>query len=208
MTKSAGASHHPLSGEQIIEYQPQNHHAELVREYAEALPAGTPCDLFLRSVESLGDKLNDFDLHYLYEMAVRFHNVEVANADISANGIKEMTEFGVRPNPMLKVARDELAAATKIAEKYALPFTDRLRAGIMQLAGETMMRQLHSDMAGAIVSRILELDPTDVIVMQALPGGWKRGRKDDLLELAAARNVDLPERCTRKAIIDAIEATR
>ncbi len=200
MQPSSGAAHHPLAGEQIVEYAPRSYSEDLARDYAESLPAGTARDLFLRAVEELGDKLTDFDLHLLYEMAGHFFNAEQAKAYVAADGILVETDFGMRPNPALKVGRDELSAAMKIAERYALTFTDRLRAGVLQLAGQTMLHQLHSEMADAIVGRILEAE-----VRAPLPAGWKRLRKPELEQLAERRQLTLPERATRKDLIAALE---
>lgn len=200
MKPASGAAHHDVSGAEIVAYDPRSHSAALVREYAEALPAGVASDLFLRAVEEVGDKLTDFDLHLLYEMADHFWNAEQARADVRENGLKVSTEWGDRPNPMLKVSRDESAAAMRIAERYALTFADRLRAGIMQLAGQTMLAQLHTEMADAIVGRILEAE-----VRAPLPAGWKQLRKPELEQLAERRQLTLPERATRKDLIAALE---
>lgn len=164
-----GTGHRPGVGETIVEYAPQKCSSELVQWYAEGLPAGTAVDLFLRSVEELGDRLNDFDLQLLQEMAIRFSNAEQAQADVVANGIFESTPFGRKPNPALKIARDELRSAMQIADQYALTFVSRLRAGIMQLAGESMLRSLHSSMAEAVVSAIVASEVPELPAANVCP---------------------------------------
>jgi hypothetical protein len=55
---------------------------------------------------------------------------------------------------MLKVARDEGTFYLRIADQYALTFVARLRAGLLQLAGQSLMKDLHSGIAEAIVAQI------------------------------------------------------
>lgn len=204
----AGVSHHPAAGEQIVEYAPQACSRNLVREYAEGLPAGTPLNLFLRSVEELGDKIRDFDLQLLQEMALHFHNAEQAQADVRERGLFEETMYGRKPNPALKIGRDELNAAMKIADQYALTFVSRLRAGILQLAGQSMMQQIHTEMASAIVAQILELPPMESAIVQPVIARKALGRmrKSELLSLALELGAEVPDKPTCASLRASIKA--
>jgi hypothetical protein len=158
----AGTSHHPLAGQEIVEYVPQEHQVSLEREIADELPEGLPRSVFLRSVAELGDRVRDTDLEALRLMAWALHRSNEAQRDVEDHGMFENTIYGRRPNPALKVARDEANLYLKIADQYALTFVSRLRAGIMQLAGQSMLQQIHESMASAIVARIVAADAVDV----------------------------------------------
>lgn len=162
----AGTSHHPAGGEQIVEYVPQAHSSALVCQMADSLPTDLARDVFARSIEAMGDRLTDNDVYALRRMAVAFDRSVQADLDIEKNGLMYVTEWGRKVNPAAKLARDESNHYLKIADQYGLTFLARLRAGILQLAGQSMMSQIHESMASAIVSRILELDPLETIVVE------------------------------------------
>ncbi len=157
-----GTSHHPAAGEQVVEIVAQEHDSELVRAIAAELPEGLPRQVFLRSIEELGDHMRDMDLEAMRVMAWAVHRSNEAQQDVEVHGMFEVHElYGKRPNPALKVARDEANLYLKIADQYALTFVSRLRAGILQLAGQSMLQQLHESMATAIVARILAEGPVE-----------------------------------------------
>ncbi len=158
----SGTSHHPAAGEQVVEIAAQAHDSALVQEIAAELPEGLPRRVFLRSVDELGERMRDMDLEALRVMAWAIHRSNEAQLDVEINGMFEIHEiYGKRPNPALKVARDEANLYLKIADQYALTFVSRLRAGILQLAGQSMLEQLQESMATAMVKRILAHDPVD-----------------------------------------------
>ena len=158
----AGTSHHPDAGEQTVEIVPQEHDDVLALTIAEELPEGLPRDVFIRSVGELGDRIRDTDLEALRLMAWALHRSAEAQKDVEDNGLFEFHEiYGKRPNPALKLARDEAKLYLQIADQYALTFVSRLRAGILQLAGQSMLEQVHESMAAAIVARILAHDPME-----------------------------------------------
>lgn len=167
-----GTNHHPDATERVVEIVPQEHDAVLAVVISEELPEGLPRQVFLRSVSELGDRLRDTDLEALRLMAWALHRSHQAQLDVEANGMFEISEmYGKRPNPALKIARDEAALYLKIADQYALTFVSRLRAGILQLAGQSMLQQIHQSMADEIVARILSHDPMERrAIKPALPG--------------------------------------
>jgi P27 family predicted phage terminase small subunit len=50
------------------------------------------------------------------------------------------------PNPALRVARDEAAVYMRIANEYGLTLAARLRLGLMQLAGESILASLNKEL--------------------------------------------------------------
>lgn len=150
-----GTGHRPAAGEEIVEYAPgaiDLRHRDTV---ASELPEGLPRDVFIRAVDELGDKLRDTDLEALRIMAWAIHRSNEAQMLVEEHGMMISSEWGPKVNPMLKVARDEAALYLKIADQYALTFVSRLRAGVLQLAGQSMLQQIHEQMADAIVARIV-----------------------------------------------------
>jgi phage terminase small subunit len=123
---------------------------------ASELPQGLPRDIFKRAVGELAGRLNDTDLEALRMMAWSLYRHEQAQQHVEDNGIMVDTPFGPKLNPMLKLARDEGTFYLRIADQYALTFVGRLRAGLLQLAGQSLMKDLHSGIAAAIVARITD----------------------------------------------------
>ncbi len=146
----------PQTGQGTTRIVPQAVQASLVETMAAELPAGLCREVFLRAVAELSGRLNDTDLEALRMMSWSIYRHQQAQEHVEANGLLIETEFGPRVNPMLKVARDEGAFYLKIADQYALTFVARLRTGLMQLAGQALMRDLHSGIAEAIVKQIAE----------------------------------------------------
>jgi phage terminase small subunit len=151
-----GTGHVPQQGKKTTKVVPQVIEESLVDVIAGELPQGLPRDIFVRAVGELAGRLNDTDLEALRMMAWSLYRHEQAQAHVEANGIMVDTPFGPKVNPMLKVARDEGTFYLRIADQYALTFVGRLRAGLLQLAGQSLMKDLHSGIAEAIVSRITD----------------------------------------------------
>jgi phage terminase small subunit len=149
-----GTGHRAQTGKKTTKVVPQVVELGLVEVIAGELPAGLPRDMFLRATGELSGRLNDTDLEALRMMAWSLYRHEQAQAHVEEHGIMVDTPFGPKVNPMLKVARDEGAFYLKIADQYALTFVARLRAGLLQLAGQSLMKDLHSGMADAIVARL------------------------------------------------------
>lgn len=149
-----GTGNRPQQGEKTARVVPQVVEQDLVTTIAGELPQGLPRDIFLCAVGELAGRLNDTDLEALRMMAWSLYRHEQAQAHVEANGIMVETPFGPKVNPMLKVARDEGTFYLRIADQYALTFVGRLRAGLLQLAGQSLMKDLHSGIAEAIVAQI------------------------------------------------------
>lgn len=49
-------------------------------------------------------------------------------------------------NPLIKVARDEAATYLRLADSFGLTLAARLRLGLMQLAGESILATLNKDL--------------------------------------------------------------
>lgn len=56
----------------------------------------------------------------------------------------------VIPNPMLKVEKDTAATYLRLAEAFGLSLAARLRLGLMQLAGESILTSLNKDLDGLL----------------------------------------------------------
>ena len=65
---------------------------------------------------------------------------------ISEHGVLGEGLHGPVVNPMLKVARDEAATFQRIAQEYGLTLASRLKLGILQLAGESILKSLSDDL--------------------------------------------------------------
>lgn len=161
-----GTGHRPAAGERVVEIVKQEHSMTLQSSIAQELPAGLPRDVFLRSCLELGDKLRDTDLEALRIMAWSLYRHSQAQEEVEKSGLFVEGPFGnMVANPALKMARDEASLYLKIADQYALTFTSRLRAGILQLAGQSMLSQMHESMAAAIVARIVATDPVEQAIV-------------------------------------------
>lgn len=151
-----GTGNRPQTGKKTTKVVPQVLQQSLATVIASELPEGLPREIFKRAVAELSGRLNDTDLEALRMMAWSLYRHEQAQAHVEEHGLMVETPFGPKVNPMLKVARDEGSFYLKIADQYALTFVARLRAGLLQLAGQSLMKDLHSGMAEAIVARITD----------------------------------------------------
>ena len=149
-----GTGHAPQQGQKTTKVVPQVVEPGLAEVIAGELPQGLPRDIFTRAVGELAGRLNDTDLEALRMMAWSLYRHQQAQEYIERDGMVVETPFGPKVNPMLKVARDEGTFYLRIADQYALTFVARLRAGLLRLAGQSLMKDLHSGIAEAIVAQI------------------------------------------------------
>ena len=70
---------------------------------------------------------------------------------IAEHGVLGEGLHGPVINPMVKVARDEAATFQRIAAEYGLTLASRLKLGILQLAGESILKSLADDLDGPTV---------------------------------------------------------
>jgi P27 family predicted phage terminase small subunit len=151
-----GTGNQPQVGKRKTKVVPQVVEITHVDAMAAGLPAGLPREMFQRAVAELAGRLTDTDLEALRMLAWSVYRHQQAQQHIEEHGLVVDTAFGPKVNPMLKQARDEAQLYLKIADQYALTFTSRLRAGLLQLAGASLMKDLHSGIAEAIVAQITD----------------------------------------------------
>lgn len=115
------------------------------------VPATLPPDLqdtYRRLVEELQPRgLREPDLDALEMMVHALHAHRQARAWVLRYGAVLVSPSGrPYPNPALKIARDEAATYTRLAQEYGLTLAARLRLGLMQLAGESLLQSLNADL--------------------------------------------------------------
>lgn len=104
-------------------------------------------DLFERVVAELTPRgLRPVDLEALEIMCHSAYAHRKAREFVAKHGVMVQANGRIIPNPALKVARDEAAAYMRIAQEYGLTLAARLRLGLMQLAGESMLASLSRDL--------------------------------------------------------------
>lgn len=151
-----GTGNRPKTGQKTTHVVPQVVDTSLAVEIGADLPEGLAREIFKRAVAELSGRLNDTDLEALRMMAWSVYRHQQAQQYVEDEGLVVDTPFGPKVNPMLKVARDEGTFYLRVADQYALTFVARLRAGLLQLAGQSLMKDLHSGIAEAIVARITD----------------------------------------------------
>ena len=90
-------------------------------------------------------KAADLEVAAMLCMSAYVH--QQARASIAADGILVVGSGGnLVANPAVKMARDEAATFQRLAAEYGLTLAARLRLGLMQLAGESLMASLNADL--------------------------------------------------------------
>ena len=149
-----GTGNRPQVGKATTRIVPQDATPAVATAIAAELPEGLPREMFLRATAELAGRLNDTDFEALRMMAWSVYRHQQAQEHVEREGMVVDTPFGPKVNPMLKVARDEGTFYLRVADQYALTFVGRLRAGLLRLAGQSLMKDLHSGIAEAIVAQI------------------------------------------------------
>ena len=72
-----------------------------------------------------------------------------ARREIAETGLMVKGPYGPVINPLIKVARDEAATYLRLSESFGLTIASRLRLGLMQLAGQSMIASLNTDLDSA-----------------------------------------------------------
>lgn len=137
--------HRPLPGEgKAVEVAPQSD-AVVFAPPAGLSPEGEA--MFQRIVAELAPRgLREADLDALTMLC---HSAEVhrqAREFVTRSGVMVMVNGRPVVNPAIKVARDEAQNYLRIAQEYGLTLAARLRLGLMQLAGESMLASLNRDL--------------------------------------------------------------
>jgi len=96
--------------------------------------------------ELAGRGLRESDYEALAMMATSAWAHTEARKQLAAQGILVRRGQTAQVNPLVKVVRDEAATYMRIADQYGLTLASRLRLGLMQLQGESMLRALNEDL--------------------------------------------------------------
>ena len=106
-------------------------------------------DMFRRVVAELGPRgLREADVE---AVAMMCHSAYVhfeARRKITETGVLVKGPRGPMVNPMIKVARDEANIYLRLANEFGLTLAARLRLGLMQLAGESVLASMNRDLDG------------------------------------------------------------
>jgi P27 family predicted phage terminase small subunit len=115
-------------------------------EPPEDLP-GPAAEMFRRATAELANRgLKDVDLEALTMMCWSAYVHAEARQQIARTGVLVKGPRGPMVNPMVKVARDEAATFLRIANEFGFTLAARLRLGLMQLAGESLLASMNKDL--------------------------------------------------------------
>lgn len=103
--------------------------------------------MYRRVVAELAPRgLREADLEAL---AMMCHSASIhyeARRQIAATGVLVKGPRGPMVNPLIRVARDEANTYLRLANEFGLTLAARLRLGLMQLAGESIVASLNRDL--------------------------------------------------------------
>lgn len=102
-------------------------------------------------LELAGRHLKTADLEALRMMCVAAARARQAATDIANYGLIVEGKHGPIVNPLTRVEKDATATYLRLAEQYGLTLAARLRLGLMQLAGESMLQALNDDLDAEVV---------------------------------------------------------
>lgn len=95
--------------------------------------------------------LRDADLEAVRMLVMAAYRHKQASDFVNQYGLMIEGKDGVPiPNPMLKIEKDTAATYLRLAEAFGLSLSARLRLGLMQLAGESILTSLNKDLDGLI----------------------------------------------------------
>lgn len=104
-------------------------------------------EIWRRAVAELYPRgLREADLEAIRMMCIAAYRHQEAAAKIDEYGILVTGQRGPMVNPLLKVEKDMAATYLRIAEAYGLTIAARMRLGLMQLAGQSMLQSLNADL--------------------------------------------------------------
>jgi P27 family predicted phage terminase small subunit len=153
-----GTGHRPKPGEAkpAVEIAPiASNKSSLIEPPADLAPEAQ--DMFRRVVAELGPRgLREADVE---AVAMMCHSAYVhfeARRKITETGVLVKGPRGPMVNPMIKVARDEANIYLRLANEFGLTLAARLRLGLMQLAGESVLASLNKDLDGPSVKVSIE----------------------------------------------------
>lgn len=103
--------------------------------------------MFQRIVDELAPRgLREADIEAITMMCHSAYVHQQAREFVRRNGVMVLVNGRPIVNPAIKVARDEAANYLRLASEYGLTLAARLRLGLMQLAGESMLASLSRDL--------------------------------------------------------------
>lgn len=104
-------------------------------------------DLWRMAVSELEPRgLRAADLESLRQMCLMAYRARQAFELISQYGFLVKGARGPIVNPAVKAERDAVAAYQRIATEFSLTLASRVRLGLMQLAGASILRTLNDDL--------------------------------------------------------------
>lgn len=90
--------------------------------------------------------LKPADLEVIRQMCNSAQRAREAAKYIESNGMLVQTPFGFAVNPMLKVEKDATATYLRLADAMGLTLAARMRLGLMQVMGESLLSSLNRDL--------------------------------------------------------------
>lgn len=104
-------------------------------------------EMFSRIVAELAPRgLRESDVEAIGMMCHSAYVHLEARRRIAEMGVLVRTPRGTVVNPLVKIARDEAATYLRLANEFGLTLASRLRLGLMQLAGESILQSLNRDL--------------------------------------------------------------
>jgi len=77
-----------------------------------------------------------------------------ARKKLAETGVLVKGPRGPMVNPLVKVARDEAATYLRLADSFGLTLASRLRLGLMQLTGESILQSLNNDLDASVTVKV------------------------------------------------------
>lgn len=103
--------------------------------------------MFRRVVDELaGRGYRDSDLAAVELLCVSYERFTQAREALDKYGLVLRGTRGIVMNPLIRVEKDSAATYLRFAEQLGLTPAARLRLGLMQIAGQSMLASLNSDL--------------------------------------------------------------
>lgn len=113
--------------------------------------------MFRRAVQELAPRgLRDTDLESIAMMVHAAHLHKQARDGINKHGLLVKGPRGPMVNPLVRVARDEASTYLRLANEFGLTLAARLRLGLMQLAGQSLLGGLNDDLDSAVAEAVVQ----------------------------------------------------
>lgn len=158
-----GTGHRPQAGEQRVELVPALPEVIDVDDeeaLAEIVPMRLPpaleppddlpeeiAPLWRTAVGELEPRgIRPADLEAVRLMCMAALRARQAGEQIAKYGVLVKGARGPMPNPMLRVEKDATATYLRLAEQFGLTVASRMRLGLIQLTGESILATLDSDL--------------------------------------------------------------